>query len=57
MIEELLLDYEGEPLMTASLHYLNRDYLATERALQVAVNYCQSCLAVDNLHRLVQQQF
>lgn len=57
VIEELLLDYEGEPLMTASLHYLNRDYLAAERALQVAANYCQSCLAVDNLQRLIQQQF
>ncbi|GEM_PF-1859656 len=56
VIEELLLDYEGEPLMTASLHYLNRDYQAAERALQVAANYCQSCQAVDNLQRLIQQQ-
>lgn len=57
VIEELLLDYQGDPLMTASLHYLNRDYRAAERALEVAANYCQSCLAVDNLEQLIQQQF
>ncbi len=56
VIEELLLDYQGQPLMTASLHYLSRDYRAAKRALQVAANHCQSCLAVDNLERLIQQQ-
>jgi hypothetical protein len=56
VIEELLLDYRGEPLMTASLHYLNRDYAAARQALEVAANYCQPCHAVDNLDRLIQQQ-
>lgn len=53
ILEELLLSYEGDPLMTASLHYLNRDYAAAERAVQVAANYCQPCTAVDNLNALI----
>lgn len=56
VIEELLLDYKGEPLMTASLHYLNRDYRAAGRALEVAGNYCQPCTAVDNLSRLIEMK-
>lgn len=53
VIEELLLSYDGEPLMTAALHYLNSDYQAAERAVQVAENYCQQCTAVDNLSGLI----
>jgi len=56
VIEELLLDYEGEPLMTASLHYLNRDYRAAGRAVEVAGNYCQPCTAVNNLSRLIEMK-
>lgn len=56
VIEELLLDYKGEPLMTASLHYLNRDYRAAGRALEVAGNYCRPCTAVDNLSRLIEMK-
>lgn len=53
VLEELLLSYEGDPLMTASLHYLNRDYQAAERAVEVATNYCQQCAAVDKLAGLI----
>lgn len=56
ILEELLLSYEGDPLMTASLHYLNRNYDAAERAIQVAANYCQPCTAVDNLDALINAQ-
>jgi hypothetical protein len=56
ILEELLLSYEGDPMMTASLHYLNHDYAAAERAVQVAANYCQPCTAVDNLDALISAQ-
>lgn len=56
ILEELLLSYEGDALMTASLHYLNRNYDAAERAARVAANYCQPCTAVDNLNALISAQ-
>lgn len=56
ILEELLLSYEGDPLMTASLHYLNQNYRDAERAVRVAANYCQPCTAVDNLNNLIAAQ-
>lgn len=56
ILEELLISYEGDPLMTASLHYLNQNYVAAERSAQVAANYCQPCTAVDNLGALISAQ-
>lgn len=56
ILEELLLSYEADPLMTASLHYLNHDYAAAERAVDVAANYCRPCTAVDNLTALISAQ-
>lgn len=57
IIKELLLSYEGDPLMTASLHYLNSDYRAAERAVEVAANYCQQCTAAENLSSLIEARF
>jgi hypothetical protein len=56
ILEELLLSYEGDALMTASLHYLNCNYHAADRAVQVAANYCQPCTAVDTLNSLISAQ-
>lgn len=53
VVEELLLSYEGDPMMTASLHYLNRDYHAARRAVEVAAQYCRQCTAVENLAGLI----
>lgn len=57
ILEELLLSYEDDPLMTASLHYLNRNYRAADRAVRVAASYCQPCTAVDNLNSLITAQY
>lgn len=57
VFEELLLSYEGDPLMTASLHYLNRDYQAADRAVQVAADYCQQCTAVNRLSALIDNHY
>lgn len=38
VIEELLISYHGDPLMTASLHYLGGHYDDAQRAIEVASN-------------------
>jgi hypothetical protein len=56
ILEELLISYEGDAFMTASLHYLNQNTLAAKRAIDVAANYCQSCHAVERLASLIDQR-
>lgn len=55
VVEELLLSYQGDAMMTASLHYLSGRYDDADRALDVAARYCQSCSSVDSLGRLIDQ--
>lgn len=53
VVEELLLSYQGDPLMTATLHYLSGHYRDAQRAVEVAANYCQQCSAVNSLSKLI----
>lgn len=55
IIEELLLSYSTDPLMTASLLYFNQDYEAANQAVTIANNQCQQCTAVINLKALIHQ--
>lgn len=55
VIEELLLSYQDDPLMTASLHYFMRDYQLASQAVNIAANECQQCPAVTNLTSLINQ--
>lgn len=55
VVEELLLSYQGDAMMTASLLYLSGRYDDANRALDVAANYCQSCSSVNSLGRLIDE--
>lgn len=56
VVEELLLSYQGDAMMTASLLYLRQDYPAAQQAVEVAANACRSCQPVYRLERLIQQR-
>jgi len=55
IVEELLISYQTDPLMTASLLYFNQDYEAANQAVNIANNQCQQCTAVINLKALIHQ--
>ncbi len=55
IIEELLLSYQTDPLMTASLHYFSQNYKAANQAVSIAASRCQQCTAVINLKALIHQ--
>lgn len=55
IIEELLLSYQNDPLMTASLHYFSQHYNAANQAVSIAASQCQQCTAVINLKALIHQ--
>jgi hypothetical protein len=53
IIEELLLDYPDDPLMTASLLYLKADFTAADTAADRALEACMDCSAARTLKRLI----
>jgi len=55
VIEELLLSYKDDDLMTSSLYYLLQDYRTANQAVSIAANQCQQCTAVINLQTLINQ--
>jgi hypothetical protein len=56
IIEELLLSYQDDPLMTASLYYLQQDYIAANRSIGYALRECSDCPSVRNLQGLIKRR-
>ncbi|MCX4188594.1 hypothetical protein [Methylophaga sp. OBS4] len=56
IIEELLLSYQDDPLMTASLYYLQQDYIAANKSISYALRECSDCPSVRNLQGLIKRR-
>ncbi len=56
VLDDMLANYSNQPIMRATILYLQQDYQAADKALNESVNHCNDCRGEQNLQDLIQRK-
>ncbi len=56
VLEDILMSYSLQPIMRATILYLQQDYLAADKAVSESLNNCRDCRGEQNLQDLIHRK-
>ncbi len=56
VLDDMLMNYSNQPIMRATILYLQQDYQAADNAVSESLNHCNDCRGEQNLQDLIQRK-
>ncbi len=56
VLDDMLMNYSNQPIMRATILYLQQDYQAADDAVSDSLNHCNDCRGEQNLQDLIQRK-